>query len=78
LLEAVPRVRPGRERRRCGAQVIASQSAGADGCAYAGRCPHADSHCRQIAPMLRSVGSGHLAACHHAEAIMALPPLADG
>jgi len=76
LLEAVPRVRPGRERRRRGAQVVASQSVGVTGCAYAGRCPHADSHCREIAPMLRYVGPGHVAACHHAEVIMELPPLA--
>jgi len=77
LLEAVPRTRPGRERRRRGAQVIASQSAGSTGCAYAGRCPLADAHCRAVAPPARSVGPGHSAACHHAETVMALPPLAD-
>jgi len=77
LLEAVPRTRPGRERRRRGAQVIASQSAGSTGCAYAGRCPLADTHCRAVAPPARSVGPGHSAACHHAETVMALPPLAD-
>jgi peptide/nickel transport system ATP-binding protein len=76
LLQAVPQVRPGRARQRHGAQPVASQSAGPTGCAYAGRCAHADSHCRQIAPMLRAVGSGHVAACHHAETIMALPPVA--
>jgi peptide/nickel transport system ATP-binding protein len=77
LLEAVPRTRPGRERQRRGAQAIASQSVGATGCAYAGRCPFADAHCRAVAPLARSVGTGHIAACHHAEAIMALPPLAS-
>lgn len=75
LLEAVPRARPGRQRRR-GTQVIASQSVGAKGCAYAGRCPFADAHCRAVAPVARSVGPGHSAACHHAETIMALPRLA--
>jgi peptide/nickel transport system ATP-binding protein len=75
LLEAVPRARPGRHRRR-GTQVIASQSVGATGCAYAGRCPFADAHCTAVAPVARSVGPGHTAACHHAETIMALPPLA--
>lgn len=74
LLEAVPRARPGRQRRR-GTQVIASQSVGATGCAYAGRCPFADAHCSAVAPIARSVGPGHSAACHHAEMIMALPPL---
>ena len=74
LLEAVPRARPGRQRRR-GTQVIASQSVGATGCAYAARCPFADAHCSAVAPVARSVGPGHSAACHHAETIMALPPL---
>ena len=77
LLEAVPRARPGRDRRRRGAQVIASQSAGSTGCAYAGRCPFADAHCRAVVPVTRSVGPGHSAACHHAETVMALAPLAD-
>ena len=77
LLEAVPRVRPGRERQRRGTQVIASQSRGATGCVYAGRCPYADAQCRTVAPVARSVGPGHYSACHHAETIMALPALAD-
>ena len=77
LLEAVPRIRPGRGRRRRGPQVIASQSAGSAGCAYAERCPLADAHCGAVAPAARSVGPGHSAACHHAEAVMALPPLAE-
>ena len=76
LLEAVPRARPGRERQRRGTQVIASQSRGSTGCAYAGRCPYADAHCRAVAPVARSVGAGHYSACHHAETIMALPALA--
>ena len=46
LLEAVPRARAGGERRRRGAQAIASQSTDATGCAYAARCPLADPHCR--------------------------------
>jgi peptide/nickel transport system ATP-binding protein len=75
LLESVPRARPGYKRRR-GTQVIASQSVGATGCAYAGRCPFADAHCRAVAPVARNVGPGHSAACHHAETIMALPRLA--
>jgi peptide/nickel transport system ATP-binding protein len=76
LLEAVPRARPGRERQRRATQVIASQSRGSTGCVYAGRCPHADAHCRAVAPVARSVGPGHHSACHHAETIMALPALA--
>ena len=76
LLEAVPQIRPGRERRRHGAPAIASQSLAATGCAYAGRCPFADEHCRAVAPLARNVGTGHIAACHRAEAVMALPPVA--
>jgi len=76
LLEAVPRARPGGRQRRRGTPAIASQSVGATGCAYAGRCPFADSHCTAVAPIARSVGPGHIAACHHAETIMALPTLA--
>jgi len=76
LLEAVPRARAGGVRRRRGPQAIASQSQDAAGCAYAGRCPLADRHCREAAPALRKIGPGHLAACHHAEAVMALPRVA--
>src|SRR5438128_396667 len=75
LLQAVPRARAGGVRRRRGAQSIASQSAGATGCAYTPRCPLADQHCRDTAPALRKVGAAHLAACHHAEVVMALPPV---
>src|SRR6201997_1821022 len=73
LLEAVPRARAGAARRRRGAQAIASQSVGAAGCPYVARCPLADQHCRETAPALRKVGEAHLAACHRAEAVMALP-----
>ncbi|UWU95423.1 ABC transporter ATP-binding protein [Bradyrhizobium sp. CB1015] len=73
LLEAVPRARAGGGRRRRGAQAIASQSAATTGCPYASRCALADQHCREVLPALRKVGEGHLAACHKAEAVMALP-----
>ncbi|MBR0848583.1 ATP-binding cassette domain-containing protein [Bradyrhizobium diazoefficiens] len=73
LLDAVPRARPSGGRRRRGAQAIASQAAGAAGCPYAERCPLADQHCREVLPELRRVGEAHLAACHKAESVMALP-----
>ena len=76
LLEAVPRARAGGVRRRRGAQAIASQSAAATGCPYASRCPLADQHCREAAPELRKIGHMHSAACHKADAVMALPRLA--
>ncbi|RZM96359.1 peptide ABC transporter ATP-binding protein, partial [Bradyrhizobium genosp. SA-3] len=56
-----------------GAQATASQSAAVAGCPYVARCPLADQHCREVLPELRMVGEGHLAACHKAEAVMALP-----
>ena len=73
LLEAVPRARDGGTRRRRGGQAIASQSAATAGCPYVARCPLAEQHCREAVPALRKVGDGHLAACHRAEAVMALP-----
>jgi peptide/nickel transport system ATP-binding protein len=76
LLEAVPRARAGGGRRRRGGQAIASQSVAAAGCPYVARCPLADQHCREVLPELRRVGEGHLAACHRAEAVMALPQAA--
>jgi peptide/nickel transport system ATP-binding protein len=75
LLEAVPRARAGGVRRRRSVPVIASQSVGATGCPYAPRCALAEQHCREIAPVLRKVGEGQLAACHRAETVMALPPV---
>jgi peptide/nickel transport system ATP-binding protein len=75
LLEAVPRARAGGVRRRRGAPAIASQSVGATGCPYAPRCALAEQHCREVAPPLRKVGPTQLAACHRAEAVMALPPV---
>ena len=75
LFEAVPRARTGGGRRRRPAPAIASQAVGATGCPYAPRCALADQRCRESAPALRSIGTTHLAACHRAEAVMALPPL---
>jgi peptide/nickel transport system ATP-binding protein len=75
LLEAVPRAEAGGARRRRGAQAIASQSVDAAGCPYLARCPLAEQRCRESAPALRKVGETHLAACHRAEAVMALPTL---
>ena len=75
LLDAVPRARADGTRRRRGPQIIASQSVGAAGCPYVARCPLADQRCRETEPALRRLGKTHLAACHKAEAVMALPSL---
>jgi peptide/nickel transport system ATP-binding protein len=77
LLDAVPRAKAGAVRQRREAFVTASQSTAGSGCPYAPRCPLADQHCRDVAPHLREIGPNHLAACHKAESVMALPPLGE-
>jgi peptide/nickel transport system ATP-binding protein len=83
LIEAVPRVEPGRRRRRAAAPaaaapadataalVMSDPAAAPSGCSYADRCPHATGRCASEAPPLRRLAAGHLAACHHAEAVIA-------
>jgi oligopeptide/dipeptide ABC transporter ATP-binding protein len=41
------------------------------GCHFRMRCPFATERCRQEVPRLRTLGSRHAVACHHAEAIEA-------
>ena len=69
LLDAVPRAEPGRVRAR--PALAAAAPAGAQdaapmplGCAYAARCPRAQTRCTQESPTLDQVSAGHLAACH--------------
>jgi peptide/nickel transport system ATP-binding protein len=50
--------------------VVEGVRAPAAGCAFAPRCPFATDRCRTEAPLLRPIGSGHRAACHHAERVM--------
>ena len=81
LLAAVPRAQPGVQRRRAAPAAAASQMSPASteerarpavtGCAFAERCPYVSDRCRVEAPLLRTVQSGHRAACHHAERVMA-------
>ena len=76
LLDAVPRLRPGRARR---AAPVPERSAASDlGCVYAGRCPAARERCHREAPVLRTLAGGRRAACHFAEAVMSeLSPAAE-
>jgi peptide/nickel transport system ATP-binding protein len=74
LLDAVPRVVPGRRRRRTTPAL--EGGAPATGCSFADRCPRVQSRCRSEIPPLRPVAAGHLAACHYAESVMAERPLA--
>jgi oligopeptide/dipeptide ABC transporter ATP-binding protein len=39
------------------------------GCPYHTRCPQATARCASEKPVLRTLGSGHWVACHHAETL---------
>jgi peptide/nickel transport system ATP-binding protein len=69
LLDAVPRPEPGRARRRRARTEPVGEIG--QGCSFAPRCPFAIPRCRSEAPALRTLTSGHSAACHRAEEVMA-------
>ncbi|MDE2515490.1 MAG: ABC transporter ATP-binding protein [Rhodospirillales bacterium] len=76
LLGAVPKL--GASLEAAGRQKLAeipglvpSLRARIVGCAFAGRCAHADERCRSVAPALRNFGQGRAVACHYAEALAA-------
>ena len=71
LIEAVPRAEAGARRRKRGAKPPGMLSAPENGCAFAHRCGFVSQKCLTEAPELRSLAGGHLAACHHAEMIIA-------
>jgi peptide/nickel transport system ATP-binding protein len=74
LMEAVPQPVPGRRRLRRAVPVPAIDGGTMqDGCSFADRCPYATERCRLEAPALREISSGHLAACHFAERVLAEP-----
>ncbi len=82
LMRSVPRLRPGVARQRghlpvaTGAAVPAQRG---PGCAFAPRCPFAQSRCLAEAPLLRALdGSGHVAACHFAEQVACTPVIEPG
>jgi oligopeptide/dipeptide ABC transporter ATP-binding protein len=67
LLAAIPRPDPRRRRERRAASTPPAPIAEADGgCPFAPRCPRAEARCRIEAPQLRTIESGHSAACHFA------------
>ncbi len=74
LLAAIPRPDP---HRRGGKQIpggdVPSPMDPPDGCRFHTRCPFVQDRCRVEEPALRSMESGHFAACHFAET---LPPAA--
>jgi peptide/nickel transport system ATP-binding protein len=72
LMDAVPgaRARGAPRPPRAVLPADAAPSGSAAGCAFAPRCPWRQPDCTVTAPMLRPLTPGHLAACHHAEAVM--------
>jgi peptide/nickel transport system ATP-binding protein len=74
LMASIPRL-----NKRLGAKPRLSEIQGIvpslrepiTGCAFAPRCQHATDRCRAESPELRTVETGHLAACHHAEQMLA-------
>jgi oligopeptide transport system ATP-binding protein len=73
LLSAVPIPDPvaGTARRRIVLQGdLPSPARPPEGCRFHTRCPYVRDRCLTEVPDLRSVGSGHLAACHFAEELV--------
>jgi oligopeptide/dipeptide ABC transporter ATP-binding protein len=48
------------------------------GCRFHPRCPWRTERCRRETPALRTLGPGHLVACHEAERAIATPSHPDG
>ena len=76
LLAAVPQPDPDARvpvtaREADPAALEAAADGSQAGCAYAGRCPHADPRCRGTPPALETAGEGALVACHHWRALPA-------
>ena len=67
LVAAIPKPDPRRRQDRSTASAPPAPIAEADGgCPFAPRCPRAEARCRIEAPQLRTIESGHSAACHFA------------
>lgn len=67
LLSAIPVADPDVEairRRVIPAGDVPSPVNPPPGCGFSERCPRAMAECRQVAPVQRDTGNGHLAACH--------------
>jgi len=70
LLSAIPIADPAVEKNR--ERIVLSGDVPSpvnlpQGCAFAGRCPHACDQCRKEAPRLREIEPGHQVACHLAK-----------
>jgi oligopeptide/dipeptide ABC transporter ATP-binding protein len=68
LLAAAPSIDPRQRRTQPPLQGdVPSPSRPPPGCAFHTRCPRAQARCSQEVPVLRTVATEHLAACHFAE-----------
>jgi peptide/nickel transport system ATP-binding protein len=64
LLKQVPRLDSRKTQFRPIVGEIPSPLSPPSGCHFHPRCPHAMPRCREEAPALKQVASGHLSACH--------------
>jgi peptide/nickel transport system ATP-binding protein len=70
LLSAVPAPNPKRRRNRILLTgEVADPSNPPSGCRFHPRCRYAEARCREEAPELREITSGHFARCHFAETL---------
>ena len=66
LIAAVPVPDPHCRRQVCLSGEVPSPLDPSAGCVFHPRCPLADERCRSEVPVLRDMGAGRMAACHHA------------
>jgi len=73
LMASIPRMRAKNRKRRLAEipGIVPSLREPIEGCAFAPRCAFAIERCRIEAPELRSIGGGHIVACHRAEDVLA-------
>ena len=64
LLADMHRLQPGRRTFTPLRGELPNPASPPTGCAFHPRCPHAMQRCKEEAPLLRDVSSGHRSACH--------------
>jgi oligopeptide/dipeptide ABC transporter ATP-binding protein len=64
LLKQVPRLDSRKTQFKPIVGEIPSPLSPPSGCHFHPRCPFAIARCKETAPPLKEVGSGHLSACH--------------
>jgi peptide/nickel transport system ATP-binding protein len=82
LIAALPQAEPAPDsaaRRlaasdRVAADASAPAGANEPGCSYYARCPHRRARCATELPALRTIDTGHRAACHFAELVLTNDP----